>query len=91
VNPNAIDKHGTTPIHRAVRNRCAAVVKALLDVSADPHAANRGVLATRVLEYGPRRERLSRRASAATGDLRAAASRRRWRWIDSADAVRFAP
>jgi ankyrin repeat protein len=41
ADPNAADKNGTTPLHRAVRNRCAAAVKALLDVGADPHAANR--------------------------------------------------
>jgi hypothetical protein len=40
ANPNAADKNGTRPLHRAVRNRCAAAVKALLDVGADPHAPN---------------------------------------------------
>jgi ankyrin repeat protein len=38
--PNAVDKNGTPPLHRAVRNRCAAAVKALLDVGADPHTPN---------------------------------------------------
>lgn len=38
---NAADKNGTTPLHRAVRNRCAAAVEALLEVGADPHATNR--------------------------------------------------
>lgn len=41
ADPNAVDKNGTMPLHRAVRNRCAAAVKALLDVGADPDAANR--------------------------------------------------
>ena len=41
ADPNAIDKNGTTPLHRAVRSRCAAAVKALLEVGADPHVTNR--------------------------------------------------
>jgi hypothetical protein len=40
ADPNAVDKKGTTPLHRAVRNRCAAAVKALLDAGADPHSTN---------------------------------------------------
>jgi hypothetical protein len=39
--PNVADRNGTTPLHRAVRNRCAAAVRALLDAGADPHAHNR--------------------------------------------------
>jgi ankyrin repeat protein len=41
ADPNARDKNGTAPLHRAVRNRCAAAVAALLDAGADPHATNR--------------------------------------------------
>ena len=41
ADPNAFDKNGTAPLHRAVRNRCAAAVEALLAGGADPHAANR--------------------------------------------------
>jgi ankyrin repeat protein len=41
ADPNAFDKNGTAPLHRAVRNRCAAAVAALLDGGADPHATNR--------------------------------------------------
>jgi hypothetical protein len=41
ADPNAVDKNGTTPLHRAVRNRCATAVKALLEAGADPHATNR--------------------------------------------------
>ena len=41
ADPNAVDKNGTPPLHRAVRNRCAAAVKALLDAGADPRATNR--------------------------------------------------
>ena len=40
ADPNAFDKNGTAPLHRAVRNRCAAAVEALLGVGADPRAAN---------------------------------------------------
>jgi hypothetical protein len=40
ADPNVADKNGTTPLHRAVRNRCAAAVSALLDAGADPHAGN---------------------------------------------------
>jgi hypothetical protein len=40
ADPNAADKNGTTPLHRAVRNRCAAAVSALLDAGADPRADN---------------------------------------------------
>ena len=32
---------GVGPLHRAVRNRCAAAVKALLDGGADPQVANK--------------------------------------------------
>jgi hypothetical protein len=38
---NAPDKGGTTPLHRAVRNRCAAAVAALLDCGADVNARNK--------------------------------------------------
>ena len=41
ADPNAFDKNGTAPLHRAVRNRCAAAVNALLDGGADPRAPNR--------------------------------------------------
>jgi hypothetical protein len=41
ADPNAVDKNGTAPLHRAVRNRCAAAVEALLDGGADPRATNR--------------------------------------------------
>jgi ankyrin repeat protein len=40
ADPNALDKNGTAPLHRAVRNRCATAVEALLDVGADPRATN---------------------------------------------------
>jgi hypothetical protein len=41
ADPNAVDKNGTTPLLRAVRNRCAAAVRALLAMGADPQATNR--------------------------------------------------
>jgi ankyrin repeat protein len=40
ADPNAIDKTGTAPLHRAVRNRCAAAVKALLEGGAEPRRKN---------------------------------------------------
>jgi len=40
ADPDAVDKNGTTPLHRAVRNRCATAVEALLDAGADPRATN---------------------------------------------------
>jgi len=40
ADPNAFDANGTPPLHRAVRNRCAAAVGALLDGGADPHRKN---------------------------------------------------
>ena len=41
ADPNAQDKNGTTPLHRAVRNRCAAAVARLLEAGADPDVRNR--------------------------------------------------
>jgi hypothetical protein len=41
ADPDATDKSGVTPLHRAVRTRCAAAVRALLDGGADPRHTNR--------------------------------------------------
>ena len=38
---NAQDKNGATPLHRAVRTRCAAAVKFLLESGADPKIRNK--------------------------------------------------
>lgn len=38
---DAPDKNGATPLHRAVRTRCAAAVKALLEAGADPTIRNK--------------------------------------------------
>lgn len=38
---NAPDKNGATPLHRAVRTRCAAAVKCLLDSGGDPTRPNK--------------------------------------------------
>src|SRR5262245_41758145 len=38
---NAQDKNGATPLHRAVRTRCAAAVRCLLDAGADPKLKNK--------------------------------------------------
>lgn len=37
---DAQDKNGATPLHRAVRTRCAAAVKCLLEAGADPTIRN---------------------------------------------------
>jgi ankyrin repeat protein len=52
ADPNALDKSGVAPLHRAVRNRSAAAVKALIEGGADPLSPNRSgstpmILATR--------------------------------------------
>ena len=39
--PNAADAGGATPLHRAVRTRSAAAVRALLDSGADPRRNNK--------------------------------------------------
>lgn len=41
ASPNALDKSGVAPLHRAIRNRCAAAVAALLLGGADPRAPNK--------------------------------------------------
>jgi hypothetical protein len=40
ADPNVADAGGATPLHRAVRNRCAAAVKLLLERGADPRRKN---------------------------------------------------
>ena len=41
ANPNALDKSGVAPLHRAVRTRSLAAVLALLDGGANPRAPNK--------------------------------------------------
>jgi hypothetical protein len=41
ADPNSPDKSGVTPLHRAVRTRCAAAVRALLAKGADPRRQNK--------------------------------------------------
>jgi hypothetical protein len=41
ADPNATDKSGVAPIHRAVRTRCAAAVQALLSGGAKPNMRNK--------------------------------------------------
>ena len=41
ADPNAIDKSGVAPLHRAVRNRVSAAVRTLIENGADPLRANR--------------------------------------------------
>ncbi len=49
ADPNALDASGVAPLHRAVRTRSCAAVKALLDGGADPTLANRSGSTARVL------------------------------------------
>jgi hypothetical protein len=41
ADPNATDKSGVAPLHRAIRTRSAAAVRGLLDNGANPHARNK--------------------------------------------------
>ena len=41
ADPNALDKSGVAPLHRAVRNRCSAAASALIDNGADPLLMNK--------------------------------------------------
>jgi hypothetical protein len=41
ADPNALDKSGVAPLHRAVRTRSLAAVRALLDGGANPRAPNK--------------------------------------------------
>src|SRR6185295_2036078 len=41
ANINAQDKNGATPLHRAVRTRCAAAVSCLLKAGSDPTLKNK--------------------------------------------------
>jgi hypothetical protein len=41
ADPNTVDQSGVTPLHRAVRTRCAAAVSALLDGGADVRRKNK--------------------------------------------------
>jgi ankyrin repeat protein len=42
ADPDAVTKEGTTPLHRAVRNRCATAVATLLEAGADWRRQNKG-------------------------------------------------
>ena len=41
ADPNALDKSGVAPLHRAVRDRCSAGVSALIDKGANPLLMNK--------------------------------------------------
>ena len=41
ADPNALNKDGAAPLHRAVRTRSLAAVRALLDGGADPRLPNK--------------------------------------------------
>jgi hypothetical protein len=40
ADPDAVAAGGVTPLHRAVRNRCSAAVRVLLEAGADPQRPN---------------------------------------------------
>ena len=44
ADPNALDKSGVAPLHRAVRDRCASGVSALIDKGANPLLLNKSGL-----------------------------------------------
>jgi hypothetical protein len=41
ADPNVMDKSGVSPLHKAVRTRCAAAVRTLLNLGADPTRPNK--------------------------------------------------
>ncbi len=41
ADPNALDKSGVSPLHKAVRTRCGGAVRALLELGADPALKNK--------------------------------------------------
>ena len=41
ADPNVHDKSGVSPLHKAIRTRCAAAVRTLLDLGADPAGRNK--------------------------------------------------
>ena len=76
ADPNASDKSGVTPLHRAVRTRCAAAVEALLAGGAEPRGRNEKRLdaaSSRRSEYRCQQQRDTARDRAATADHRAVA------------------
>jgi ankyrin repeat protein len=40
ADPNAVDKSGVTPLHRAIRNRCSLAARALIEGGADVRRPN---------------------------------------------------
>jgi hypothetical protein len=74
ADPNALDRSGVAPLHRAVRTRCGAAVSALLDGGADPHLGER--LRVDAVDVGHPHDR-SRRLGFARGPGAARADRAR--------------
>lgn len=79
ADPNAPDKNGTTPLLRAVRNRCADAVAQLLDLGADVHATN---------HHGSTAEHLARVTSGRGGTGSPAAKAEQARIIELLAAAR---
>ena len=71
ADPNASDQGGATPLHKAVRTRCAAAVKALIDGGADPTPQDQGRLdgaAACAGQFRSRRQRIAGGEGGAAGD-----------------------
>ena len=41
ADPNVLDESGVSPLHKAIRTRCASAVRTLLDLGADPAGPNK--------------------------------------------------
>jgi Ankyrin repeats (many copies) len=74
ADPNALDKLGVSPLHRAVRTRCATAVRTLLEYGADPRTPEQEWFHANAScdpEHWPGRHRFARGQVAATGDIAA--------------------
>jgi hypothetical protein len=79
TDPNTVDESGVTPLHRAVRTRCTAAVKVLLEVAPISDAGTRTVRHRCRSRHDdrPRRQRLAGGQSATSTDRASAGAARR--------------